>query len=81
MTRAARRGPLVGMEHTFPGRHLTVTYDDQTCTHAANCVRLLPTVFDADRTPWIDPDAARADEIIAVIARCPSGALQYRIES
>jgi CDGSH-type Zn-finger protein len=34
-------------------------------------------VFDADRRPWVDPAAADADEIAAVIERCPTGALQY----
>jgi uncharacterized Fe-S cluster protein YjdI len=81
MTRSSGRGPLVPMEHTFSGRHITITYDDQTCTHAANCVRSLGAVFDAERTPWIDPDAAPVAEIVAVIAACPSGALQCRIES
>jgi uncharacterized Fe-S cluster protein YjdI len=69
------------MEHSFPGQGLTIIYDDEVCTHSANCVRLLPAVFDADRTPWIEPDAAAVDAIIAVIAACPSGALQYRIDS
>jgi hypothetical protein len=27
--------------------------------------------------PWIDPDAATVDEIIAVVKACPSGALSY----
>jgi uncharacterized Fe-S cluster protein YjdI len=34
-------------------------------------------VFDAKRSPWIDPDGAGADEIAAQVAKCPSGALKF----
>ncbi|RMH58324.1 MAG: hypothetical protein D6685_12105 [Bacteroidetes bacterium] len=61
----------------YPGDALTITYDLARCIHAAECVRGLPAVFDPDRTPWIDPDAADADAIAAVIHRCPTGALHY----
>ena len=30
--------------------------------------------------PWIHPDAASADEIIATIQKCPSGALSYSLD-
>ncbi len=63
------------MKQEFRGKGLAITYDDEVCTHAANCVRSLPSVFDADRTPWIDPDGASIDQIAATIAACPSGAL------
>ena len=36
-----------------------------------------PGVFDVRRRQWIDVDAASADEIAAVVERCPSGALRY----
>ena len=54
-----------------------VRFDTKKCIHAAECVHGLPPVFDADRRPWIVLDAAGADEIVAVIERCPSGALTY----
>jgi uncharacterized Fe-S cluster protein YjdI len=38
----------------------------------------LPQVFDTKKRPWIDPDAAPADEVRAQVARCPSGALQVQ---
>jgi uncharacterized Fe-S cluster protein YjdI len=64
------------MQHEFKGAHITITYDDAVCTHAANCVRSLPTVFDADRSPWIEPNAASVEEIVATVNACPSGALR-----
>lgn len=68
------------MQHAFHGRDLTILYDDEVCTHAANCVRTLPAVFDADRKPWIDPDGASAADAVATIKACPSGALQHVVK-
>jgi uncharacterized Fe-S cluster protein YjdI/CDGSH-type Zn-finger protein len=63
---------------TYRGTNIEVSFDGDLCIHATECVRGLPAVFDRDRRPWILPDNATADEISAVIERCPSGALQYR---
>jgi uncharacterized Fe-S cluster protein YjdI len=63
------------MQHQFQGKSLTITYDDEVCIHAANCVRSLPTVFDANRTPWIDPDGAAIEQVTGAVESCPSGAL------
>jgi uncharacterized Fe-S cluster protein YjdI/CDGSH-type Zn-finger protein len=57
------------------GEGIEVTYDARRCIHAAECLRGLPAVFDTTRRPWILPDAAPADDVAAVVARCPSGAL------
>jgi hypothetical protein len=38
-------------------------------------MRGLPQVFQPDARPWVRVDEATADEIAAVVARCPSGAL------
>jgi uncharacterized Fe-S cluster protein YjdI len=60
---------------------ILVTYDPNLCTHAAECVRGLPAVFDTRRPDWIRPGEAPAEQVAAVIRRCPSGALQYRLKS
>jgi uncharacterized Fe-S cluster protein YjdI len=57
---------------------IAVTYDAALCIHAAECVRGLRAVFDTEKRPWIQPENASADEIAAVIHRCPSGALTYQ---
>ena len=62
----------------YEGRDITVEYDAARCIHVAECVKGLPAVFDPNRRPWVDPDAATADEIAAVVRRCPTGALHYR---
>ena len=57
---------------------ITVTFDPVMCRHTGICVRGLPAVFDIKRRRWVAPEAAPADEVAAQVARCPSGALQYR---
>lgn len=61
---------------TYAGADVDVSFDPTLCAHAAECVRGLPTVFDTARRPWITPDGAPAEDVVAVVARCPSGALQ-----
>jgi uncharacterized Fe-S cluster protein YjdI len=63
---------------TYEGRAVTVTFDPTRCIHAEECVHALPAVFDFSRKRWIRPDAASADEVVAAVARCPSGALRVR---
>lgn len=56
---------------------IDVTYDVRRCIHAAECVRGLPAVFNTQQRPWIQPAAADADAIAAVVQRCPTGALHF----
>ena len=63
----------------YLGKDIEITYDTERCIHAAECTRGLPVVFDNSRRPWIQPDSASANTIAAVIARCPSGALQRMV--
>jgi CDGSH-type Zn-finger protein/uncharacterized Fe-S cluster protein YjdI len=62
----------------YKGLTLTVSFDGERCIHAGECVKGLPKVFDAARSPWVDPDGASATAVMGVVERCPSGALQYR---
>ena len=73
---ASNREIAMAIERYTDGE-ITVTYDADVCTHAARCVKGLPSVFDAKRTPWIDPSGASADDVEAQVARCPSGALKF----
>ncbi len=57
---------------------IVVTFDPAICKHSGVCVRGLPDVFDVKRKRWIRPEAAAADVVAAQVARCPSGALQFR---
>ncbi|MEE9208779.1 MAG: (4Fe-4S)-binding protein [Gemmatimonadota bacterium] len=63
--------------HEYAGKDITVTYDVELCIHAAECVRGLPAVFNPDNRPWIDPNAASADQVSEAIGLCPTGALDF----
>lgn len=54
---------------------LTVLWDSDLCTHCESCWRELPAVFDPQKRPWVNLDAADADDIRRQVAKCPSGAL------
>jgi len=64
--------------YTYENDDVTVTWDQQRCIHAEACVHGLPTVFDPDRRPWIDPDQADADAVEEVVQQCPTGALHMQ---
>lgn len=61
---------------SYEGRHVTVSFDAEVCRHSGNWARGLATVFDPGRKPWIEPDKATADDVVAQVAKCPSGALR-----
>ncbi len=63
---------------TYSGERIDISFDMARCIHARNCFLKLPQVFDPARRPWVDPDAAPAEEIAAMIRTCPSGALTFR---
>ena len=65
------------MPKTYTGENIAISFDMKRCIHARNCFLKLPQVFDPDRRPWVDPDAAPAEEIAAMIRTCPSGALTF----
>jgi uncharacterized Fe-S cluster protein YjdI len=58
---------------------IVIRYDPAICTHAGNCVKGLPGVFDVNRQPWIDVDGADPALIIKTISTCPSGALTFEL--
>ncbi len=61
---------------TYVSPDVDVSFDPEVCRHAAECVKGLPAVFDSKARPWIQPANAPADDVVAVVGRCPSGALQ-----
>lgn len=56
-----------------------MTFDPDICQHTGVCVRGLPLVFDVKRKRLVRPELATPEEVAAQVARCPSGALQYRL--
>jgi CDGSH-type Zn-finger protein len=64
---------------SYVGNEITIHDNRKVCSHAAECVNSLSSVFNLNSRPWINPDSARTDEIIETIRKCPSGALSYSI--
>jgi CDGSH-type Zn-finger protein len=66
---------------SYVGREITIYDNRRICSHAAECVNNLSSVFKLNSRPWINPDSAETDEVIDTIRKCPSGALSYSINS
>jgi uncharacterized Fe-S cluster protein YjdI/CDGSH-type Zn-finger protein len=69
-----QRGPA----RVYAGEGIEVHWEPRLCIHSRNCVRNLGAVFDPERRPWIDPDAADPDAVAAAVITCPTGALHFR---
>jgi len=62
----------------YEGAEVTVFFNPRVCSHAGQCARLAGHIFDSRETPWVQPDKGTLDEVRAVIAACPSGALTMK---
>jgi len=63
---------------TYDTDDLVIEWHAERCVHVARCLEALPEVFDTRRRPWIQPEHAGTDSIVAAIEQCPTGALRYR---
>lgn len=64
----------------YAGDKITIHDNRGLCSHAGYCTDGLPTVFKLKQEPWIDPNGASNDEIIAIVKKCPSGTVSYSID-
>ena len=72
--------PAKDRREAYVGKDITIFDNRALCAHAAHCTEQLPSVFRYGSEPWIDPDGASVPDIIALIRKCPSGALSYAID-
>ena len=61
----------------YSSGEVTVVWKNALCVHSAKCFQGLPEVFDPRVQPWIKPEGANTERIIAQVKQCPSGALSY----
>ncbi|NQX43387.1 Uncharacterized Fe-S cluster protein YjdI [Pedobacter steynii] len=61
----------------YSNGEVTIVWKPGVCIHSKICWRGLAEVFNPAERPWIKPEAATTDQIIAQVKRCPSGALSY----
>ncbi len=78
-TETADRNRTENRRETLTGQGVTIFDDRSRCAHIGRCTDGLPAVFRLGQEPWIDATAASAEEIAAVVRRCPSGALAYAL--
>lgn len=64
----------------YKGQSITIHDNRGICAHAGFCTGGLASVFKLNEEPWIDPDGAKAEDIIKTIGKCPSGALSYTVD-
>ncbi|HEY1038772.1 MAG TPA: (4Fe-4S)-binding protein [Bacteroidia bacterium] len=65
---------------TYTNGEVTIVWKPATCIHSTKCWKGaagLAEVFDPRVKPWIKPEGASTEKIIAQIKQCPSGALSY----
>jgi uncharacterized Fe-S cluster protein YjdI len=61
----------------YSNGEITVVWKPHICIHSGICFRELPQVFNPNRVPWVDQNAAETGVIIHQVSMCPSGALSY----
>jgi len=73
----SRGGKPAGRDRliAYAGKDVTVNYNPLLCSHAAECGRLAKHIFNPAQKPWVQPDNGTQEEVEAVVAACPSGAL------
>jgi uncharacterized Fe-S cluster protein YjdI len=59
----------------YSNGEITIVWKPSKCIHSGICFRGLPQVFDPRIRPWIRIENAETDEVVAQVAKCPSGAL------
>jgi len=77
---AKLEGRIEDKRDNYVGKNITIHDNRGICAHAGRCTDGLASVFHLREEPWIYPDSATAEEIIATIKTCPSGALSYSVE-
>ena len=64
---------------TYDRDNLRIIWKPSLCQHAGVCVRTLPKVYHPKDNPWVTPEQATVEELMAQIDACPSGALSYEL--
>jgi len=64
----------------YSNGEVTIVWQSGLCIHSTKCWKGasgLPQVFNPAEKPWIKPEGATSERIIAQVKQCPSGALSY----
>ena len=61
----------------YSNGEVTVVWKPGLCIHSGVCFSGLPEVFKPRDKPWIRPEGASTEQIVAQVKQCPSGALSF----
>ena len=73
-------GRVEDRREDYEGERITIHDNRGICAHSGSCTDGLASVFRLKQEPWIDPNGAALEEIIATVRKCPSGALSYSVD-
>lgn len=77
---AKLEGRVENKRDNHVGKSITIHDNRGICAHAGRCTDGLAAVFHLREEPWIYPDSATKEEIMATIDKCPSGALSHSVD-
>jgi uncharacterized Fe-S cluster protein YjdI len=60
---------------SYSNGEITILWQPSKCTHSGICVKTLPKVYNVNERPWVKPENATTQALIAQVSNCPSGAL------
>ncbi|MFW2388122.1 MAG: CDGSH iron-sulfur domain-containing protein [Polyangiales bacterium] len=61
----------------YGGADADVHWDGRLCIHIGECGQAKNDLFVGGRQPWCQPDLVSTEEVVDVVARCPTGALSF----
>ncbi|HNR53800.1 MAG TPA: (4Fe-4S)-binding protein [Flavobacteriales bacterium] len=68
-------------EHSYTNGEVTIIWRSDLCIHSRKCWKGLAEVFKPGQRPWIQPEGASTERIVAQVKECPSGALTFRMNA
>ena len=68
-------------EREYSNGEVTVIWRPDLCTYSGICVKMLPNVYQPNERPWVKVENASTQELIEQVAKCPSEALSYKLNT
>ena len=65
-------------DREYTNGEITVYWKPGKCIHATTCYRELNEVFNPRSRPWVNINGAPTEEIIRVVKKCPTKALDWK---
>lgn len=63
----------------YTNGEITIIWTPELCIHSGICVQSLPDVYKPADRPWIHVENATTGQLIEQINRCPSKALDFKM--